>query len=120
MGKVIGMPKPQCPKCAEHDAETTRLVQALFSQDEAALLSMLTAASIHNRTIAMNQIPENDLKRVMVQRDVDFASQLLGKLMVSFTPEYRRGLMEKLRGVNINLFIQHAACPHKAQEGAPA
>lgn len=102
-----------CEQCDAHDVETKRLMRLLFDQDEMGHISMLVAMNLKTRMDVMGKIPENDLRRLVVQRDVDFAAQMLGKIFVSFEPKYLAGLKANMRKMGVAFDIAHQDCPHE-------
>lgn len=104
--------KGKCEQCEAHDRETARLVNALFHQDEATMLTMLLVAQMTQYQQKLMRTRANDPQRLVLVRDRDFASQMVGKLFVSFNRDYRRTMQKKLKDLGIHVEIEHQACPH--------
>lgn len=109
-----------CAQCDAHDAETKRLMRLLFDQDEMGHISLLVAMNLKTRMDLRDRMPENDLRRLTVQRDVDFAAQMLGKIFVSFEPKYLAGIKAHMRQLGVSFEIRHTPCPHGESANAEA
>lgn len=102
----------RCAKCVEFDAETKAIAGKLFSQDELTLLTLTMAQAISMRTEMLNQVQGNDVKRIAMRRDIDFAGQMMGKIVVGLDDLYKLKLVKALKSVGIFLDVSHAPCPH--------
>jgi hypothetical protein len=111
-----------CAECSAFDAETKRLMAELFSSDERVMLMLLTAASIKISSMQLQKAGRNDIKTALrCRRDMDFASVMIGKFIVSFEPEQRDALLAQVRkdhGLAFN--VKDESCPHKPKPTGPA
>lgn len=109
-----------CEQCEKHDIETRRLMTEAMGKDERSFITILLCNQIKQRHVAMARIPSQvvtkqdaRISKACIQRDIDFASAVLSKFVVSFTTEEwatMEGILQK-NGLDMN--VNHERCPHK-------
>lgn len=115
----------KCEDCKKFDQETKEMVLKVFGPDELASIAANFIQVNHSARDSLrflnpnNGTPQNLRARVHCQTQIDFTSRVIGKCLVALEDETVKEIEESLAKRGIRFKIQHEACPHGQEIGAP-
>lgn len=92
-------------------------MKELLHQDEMALIGFLIAQTIQIKSDQIKATDRGDMRRLTLQRDLDFSGAVLGKMLVGMEPKPKQDFVDALKKMGMRLNIHHENCPHEAQAG---
>lgn len=105
-----------CEQCTEFDCKTRELMEAVLSQDERNLITLLLATAVRTGRDAMSHPKTTAKEKLAFSWQIDFAAAVLGKVIMSF-PQATRDELESriLKDFQIKLNLRHEECPHQGK-----
>lgn len=110
--------QPECATCADETIRSAGLTQNLFTPDEATALIVIAANSLKMTKLLLAKIPDDDLRRLQVERDIRVMGGAAYKLLSGFGPAHRHELVMGLRKVGIDLQMEEPVCTHSLEQRA--
>ena len=86
----------------------------LFSEDEKLMLCLLVATSIRNNHDLIRRPGAKDAQKIMMKRQIDFSSVVMGKFLSTMNPDFRKKAEDVCKkSYGLELDVKHEKCPHK-------